>query len=202
MDILPEPVVNIDNNDNETDKNLPVAVTPDPDIKEVYSKLLSIVSKGFEDTMFKAGQYLIDIFYGGNSTLAQNDKDKTGLNSLNQYIKNLNDNNPNAPKKSWIYNAVKLVIEHEIIKEHSKQLFHAYGKLSLSHKVLLFPVQDMAHKTSLIEHAGENQPTVIEFRQKIAETKPKNNRKLESTPSLLKIISNPEQLLPMKCQDY
>ena len=86
------------------------------------------------------------------------------------------------------------MIDHETIKAHSDELFHTYGKLSLSHKVLLFPVKDMCSKERLIEYAGEHQPTVLEFREKIADSKSVKNRKIESSPSLLRIIANPGKL--------
>jgi hypothetical protein len=148
----------------EENQNLPVATSTRPDLDKVYNNLMAIVSKGFENTMLEAGRYLIDTFYGGDPKVAHADKKKQSLNSLNHYIQELREKNPGAPGKSWIYNAVNLVIDHETIKKHSKKLFHTYGKIPLSHKVILFPVKDMAPKKRLIEYACKHQPTVVEFR--------------------------------------
>ena len=175
-------------------QNLPVAAATKPDLDKVYNNLMTIVSKGFENTMFEAGQYLIETFYGGDYKIAKKDKKKQSLNSLNQYILKLRENNPGAPGKSWIYNAVNLVIEHETIKAHSDKLFHTYGMLPLSHKVLLFPVKEMSSKERFIEYAAEHKPTVVEFREKIDGSKSSKSQKIESSPSLLKIIANPERL--------
>jgi hypothetical protein len=52
----------------------------------------------------------------------------------------------------------------------------------------------MSSKERLIEYAGEHQPTVVEFREKIADLKSGKSQKIESNPCLLKIIANPEKL--------
>ncbi len=67
-------------------QNLPVAAATKPDLDKVYNNLMTIVSKGFENTMFEAGLYLIKTFYGGDYKIAKKDKKKQSLNSLNQYI--------------------------------------------------------------------------------------------------------------------
>ncbi len=155
----------------EENQNLPVPAISKPNLDKVYTKLMAIVSEGFENTMLDAGRYLINTFYGGDPRVAHEDKKKQSLNSLNKHIIKLREKNPDAPKKSWIYNAVNLKIERETIKAHSDELFHTYGKLLLSHKVLLLPVEDMSTKQRFIEYAGENQPTIVEFREKIAGSK-------------------------------
>jgi len=121
----------------EENQHLPAPAASKPDLDKVYTKLMAIVSEGFENTMLDAGRYLIDTFYGGDPRVALEDKKKQSLNSLNKHIIKLREKNPGAPGKSWIYNAVNLVIEHETIKAHSDELFHTYGQLPLSHKVLL-----------------------------------------------------------------
>ena len=187
---------------SESSTSLPVPAVSKPDMGEIYTNLMAIVSKGFENTMLEAGRYLIDTFYGGDPKVAHADKKKQSLSSLNQYILELREKNPGAPGKSWIYNAVNLLIEHESIKAHSRELFHTYGKLLLSHKVLLFPVEDMSSKERLIEYAAENRPTVREFREIIADSKPDKSRKIESNPSLLKIISSPEKLFTAEMSEF
>ena len=52
----------------------------------------------------------------------------------------------------------------------------------------------MGSKERFIEYAGEHQPTVLEFREKIANSKSIKSQKIESNPSLLNIIANPEKL--------
>ena len=175
-------------------QNLPVAAASEPDLNKVYNNLMAIFSKGFENTMFEAGRYLIKTFYGGDCKIAKEDKKRRSLNSLNQYILELREQNPGAPGKSWIYNAVNLVIDHETIKAYSEKLFHTYGILPLSHKVLLFPVKDMSTKQDLIEYADQNHPTVLEFKKRIAGSKSSESLKTQSGPSLLKIIANPEKI--------
>ena len=48
-----------------------------PDLDKVYNNLMAIVSKGFENTMFEAGKYLIKTFYGGELQSCTEGQEKT-----------------------------------------------------------------------------------------------------------------------------
>ena len=50
----------------QENQNLPVPAVSKPDLDKSITTLMTIVSKGFENTMFEAGKYLIETFYGGD----------------------------------------------------------------------------------------------------------------------------------------
>jgi len=184
----------------EEKQKLAVIAVPEPDFDKVYSHLMAIVSKGFENTMLRVGRYLIKTFYGGNIKIAQEDKKKQSLNSLNQYILKIREQHPDSPRKSWIYNSVNLVIDHETIKNHSNKLFHTYGKLSLSHKVLLFPIKNLQEKKRLIEYVYAHKLTVEQFRNKLTEASKKQKTKLKEP--VINNIDRPKFLFGDKLSEF
>ncbi len=182
-------------------QDMALAVVQEPDLDEVYNTLIAIFFKGLENTMLEAGWYLIKTFYNEDIETAMNDKKKKSLNSISQHITKLHEENSDAPRKSWIYNAVNLVIEHETIKAHSEKLFHTYGKIPRSHKVLLFPI-NLDKKKELIEYVDKHHPTVVEFRNEIARSKPEQIQKRQRKISLIKIIHKPEVLFSNEMSQF
>ena len=165
------------------------------DLKTVYAELMSIWSKESESAMLKAGWLLFETFYNASIEAAKTDKKKTRLKSLYQYIQSLHAKDPFAPKKSWIYNSVKLATEYKELESYLKKDFHLYGKgLSLSHKVLLFPIDDLEMKVRLIREASGKDMTVAQFREKVAALDVVREKKFTQTPQLLRCIGKPEMV--------
>ncbi len=152
-------------------QQLPVIIEDEADdafVERCYNHLAVIFSRHFEGAMREAGQYLIQEFYGGDINLARQKK-PTRPKSNEALIHRLHSGSQAGPSKSWIYNAIKLVIEYEDVKTLGDDIFHTYGNLLLSHKVLLFPVADLATKGKLIREAAEKGYTVADFRSRLAE---------------------------------
>lgn len=165
------------------------------DLKTVYAELMSIWSKKSESAMHKAGWLLFETFYNASIEAAKADKKKTRLKSLYQYIQSLHAKDPFAPKKSWIYNSVKLATEFKELKSYLKKDFHLYGNgLSLSHKVLLFPIKDLEKKAQLIKELSGKKITVADFRERVGALRLTGAKKSDQKPQLLRCIGKPEMV--------
>jgi len=163
---------------------------------EAGQTLSQIFSEHFERAMLEAGEYIIRTFYNDDYELARSKKPVKG-ESLRQLIIRL-QGEPGAPKKSWLYNAVKIAID---ARDFSG--FHTYGKLQLSHKVALLPVDDMEQKKSLIEQAVGEELTVRELKEIIIAS-PKGRGSDQNPPqpaqkSLERLVDRPEVLFS---EDY
>ena len=112
-------------------------------IEEACSTIQNIFIQHYYNAMLEVGRYIISTFYGGDYDQARN-KNHTQHKSLRQLFKRLQQAD-DAPKKSWLYNAVNLAVD-----EHDYQGFHAYGNLGLSQKVKLLSIEDQNKKEQLI----------------------------------------------------
>jgi len=157
-------------------------------VERAYHSLTQIFSTHLENAMLEAGEYIIKEFYGGDPERARN-KDPVEKESLNQLIQRLQNRSSSAPSKSWIYNAVNLVVENEDLRG-----FHTYGKLLLSHKVLLLPIDSFEIKKQLIQETYDNNYTIEQLRNRIPEVWRKET-KIKEQKSLTQLIKKPELLL-------
>jgi len=157
-------------------------------VDQAYQELAGIFSRHFENAMMEAGQYLIDKFYGGDIEKARK-KEPIDGESFFQLISRLHAKGSGGPSKSWVYNAIKLVVESHDLKD-----FQTYGKLNLSHKILLLPVSDRRKKEQLIEDAVKKNLTVIQFKEEIKKVKGGKSKTPKATKSLTRIIDNPKIL--------
>ena len=160
-----------------------------PDMKLVdcaYVRLAGIYSGHYEKAMLDAGQYIVDTFYSGDIEKARNNDSplKESLHSLLERISR--DKAEGLPSKSWVYNSVKLVVA-----EHNFMDFHTYGKLGLSQKVLLFPVRDTEIKKRLISESVENDYTVVQLKERIAE---ETGNIVPAVEDPAKLMKNPDNL--------
>ena len=180
----PEPVV-AEGGRAEADQ---VEAESDADMELVahaYTILSNIYSGYHEKAMLAAGQYIVDTFYGGDIERARNN-DSPLKESLYSLLDRFNkDKAPGLPSKSWVYNSVKL-----IVTEHDFRDFHAYGKLGLSQKVLLFPVSNIELKKRLISESVENNYTVARLKERISEETGNNNPSSEDPVKLIKDPAN------------
>ena len=151
-------------------------------VKTAFHQLFNIFSKHLENAMIDAGRYIIKEFYNDDIELARNKKAVKEKSLLQLYYRLQADEN-GGPSKSWIYNAVKLVIQNKDLGN-----FQTSGNLRISHKVELLRIDDLNTKKQLIEEVVENGLTVAQLREKITELKGK------PATSLPQIISRPEVL--------
>ena len=160
-------------------------------VDEAYEKLVGIFSENFEKAIMSAGKYLIETFYSNDIELARKKKSPKEL-TLNKLIEKCKTRTTNSPSKSWIYNAIGLVVQdHDIEKSTSEKCFQTYGKLLLSHKILLMPVPEIKQKEKLILEVGTKNLTIEEFKALKMKKGTPNNR----TPGHLTILRNPEELI-------
>jgi len=92
------------------------------------------------------------------------------------------------PSKSWVYNAVNLVVQ-----SHDFKGFQTYGNLNLSHKIVLLPIKDRGLKEELIQEIAEKELTVKESKERIANLKGNNNGS-NGLKKLPQIIQKPHVL--------
>lgn len=149
----------------EIDKNetLPIPeVKADTDlVDEAYSDLSDIFYSHYRDALLEAGRYIIKTFFNDDIELARQKKPVKNL-SYTQLIKKLQDSDSQAPRKSWLFNAVNLVIQ-----EHDCSGVHTYGRLGISHKVKLLPVKDESLKKQIISEVVDGKMTVKQLGERI-----------------------------------
>lgn len=150
---------------NMTETTNPVVIQPEDEklAEQAYQEIVKIFSKNAENAMTESGQYLIDTFYEGKIKLAR-DKKSPKEESLNQLIKILQGSSVNSPSKSWMYNSIGLVIQNEEIKNVGDDVFHTYGNLLLSHKIVILTAKEMGHKITMIKESADKTLTVRELK--------------------------------------
>ncbi len=98
-------------------------------------------------------------------------------------IKRLQEDDGKAPSKTWVYDAVKLAVDEHYF---AKTNFRTYGKLGHSQKVYLTHVKNLEVKKELILEVVENNYTVAQTRERIAEVQghdPHEKFSLDSVPT-------------------
>ena len=163
-------------------------------VEEAYRHLATIFSKHYENAMLDAGQYIIEKFYNGDMELARDNKPakKASLRKLEALLKT---KNPNSPSKSWLHYSIQLFVETNEIKEKElNTTVQTYGQLPVSHKILLFPIRNRDTKIKLIQETVQNNYTVVQLKDRIAELMSADNPKNEKRKSLLQMINNPDLL--------
>ncbi|MBF0449309.1 MAG: hypothetical protein HQK75_01260 [Candidatus Magnetomorum sp.] len=143
-------------------------IEQEPDMRLVEQagiKLTEIISRHYENAMIEAGNYLIQIFFDNDIERARKKK-PVKEKSLYQLILYLQQQHNHAPSKSWLYNAVNLSVDQSDFKT-----FHTYGKLLLSHKVLLLQIDSKELKKNLIQEIAEKKLTISELKDRIYQMK-------------------------------
>ncbi|RJP93928.1 MAG: hypothetical protein C4518_04885 [Desulfobacteraceae bacterium] len=160
-------------------------------VKQAYEKVYEITVRYFTKSMYEVGEYLIKEFYGDDYKRAQDNK-PVKKHSLNQFFEKLNQGDPGSPKKTWIYNAINLVIDEHYFEEIE---FSVYGKLGQSHKVYLTHVMDVEAKKMLISEAVDNKYTVAQLKKRISAIKNPEKEKMDRKVRLnLDKLSNKDTL--------
>jgi hypothetical protein len=159
-------------------------------VEKAEAELTDIFSKHYKNALLEAGQYIINAFYGGDIKRAQEKRPVKEL-SYNTLKGRLTKGSPGTPGKSWLYNAVNLVVQEHHFSElnHTAPAkFQALGKLSNSHKLLLTSVPDIEQRVDLGVEAAENNIPSRKLAQLIQAGKKKRN------PTLLKYVAKPDVL--------
>ena len=146
-------------NEKEPDKTL---------VDKSFKFLEGIFIKHFHKAMLEAGEYIIKEFYAGDIELARQNK-QVKKHSLHQLIRRLQENKGHVPSKTWIYDAVNLVVD-----EHDHVNLSVYGKLGHSHKVNLTYAKDVKIKKRLIQETVDNSYTVAQLKKRIVEENKKS----------------------------
>lgn len=159
-------------------------------VTEAQAQIVEIVSSHYENAMLEAGQYLIAAFFGNDYERAKAGKPVKDQ-SLRQMILQMKANDPKAPSRSWVYNAVRLAVEQKELAD-----FHTYGQLDHSKKVLLLPVHDLDQKKELIEEAVSEGYSARKLKERVQEVREKQTPASGSDDSvssvLRKAVSKPD----------
>jgi hypothetical protein len=141
-------------------------------VEVAFTHLQGIFAKHIHEAMLHAGRYLVRTFYGSYKNARENNKIRK--ESLHQLIQKLSEASGKAPKKTWIYDAVKLAVDDHYFRSIN---FRLYGKIGHSHKVLLTRVPETTRKKRLVKEIAKANGvyTVEKLRQRIKETA-KTNR--------------------------
>ena len=159
-------------------------VRPDTDlVGKAYGKLSEIFFSHYRDALLEAGRYIIKTFFNDDIELARQKKPVKDL-SYTQLIKKIQDSSSQSPRKSWLFNAVNLVIQ-----DHDLGSVHTYGQLGVSHKVKLLPIKDKSLKEQLVSETVDDHLTVKQLDDRI-----KNLRKPRSK-SLISIVKSPDKFI-------
>jgi hypothetical protein len=165
-----------------------------------FNHLRGIFANHFHEAMLHAGRYLVRTFYGSFEN-ARN-KAKIRKQSFEKLAERLDQGSGDAPKKTWIYDAVKLAVDDHYFRMEGGQIFRAYGKLGHSHKVRLAHVQQPEIKERLIQEIAHQEEPVSDkdLRARIAEEKaalPKKKRKL----TIAQAIKDPRKLATLEATE-
>ncbi|ABW66084.1 radical SAM protein [Desulfosudis oleivorans] len=139
-----------------------------------FNHLRGIFAKHIHEAMLQAGRYLVRTFYGTYEKARK--KEKIRKQSFAKLEERLNNGTGDVPKKTWIYDAVKVAVDDHFFRKESKAFFLTYGKLGHSQKVLLTQVKDTNQKKELVEKAVETPQTVKQFRESIQAIKKKKRK--------------------------
>jgi DNA repair photolyase len=132
-----------------------------------FNHLRGIFGKHIHEAMLRAGRYLVRTFFGTYENAR--DWKKIRNQSFRRLEKKLNEGPGNAPKKTWIYDAIKLAVDDHYFRSIQ---FRTYGQLGHSQKVLLTHVKNVQRKQALATEAFDKGHTVKKLRARIKETKP------------------------------
>lgn len=162
-------------------------------VERSYNEIFKIFSRHVEEAIIEVGQYLLDNFYGGDIERARYKKKCLKRESLNQLINRLDNRSSYSPSKSWIYQAIGLVVQNEDIKKLGEDVFQMYGNLLVSHKVCLISIKSeyAEVKKKLIKETVEKKLTVQQLKERKKELIPKNIW----TAGLLSVVEDPKLLI-------
>jgi len=141
-------------------------------VEKAYNDLKKIFVKQFQIGMLKAGEYLIDEFFGGSYKRAEKKNFKQNASLRQLFLKFQKETDGNAPQKTWLYNAIDVAIAEKKYSEVS-----SYGQLAISHKKkLIHSKLPEEQKKKLIDETVKNKYTVDKLQKKIDEQRIKQQK--------------------------
>lgn len=152
------PIVPVSNT-NESEANIKL-------IETSVQTLTNIFVSHLHNALEEAGQYLLSHFFDNDIERAR-DKNPTRDQSFNQLIQEISSNNGDGPKKSWLFNALNLLVQ-----EHDLQHINSFSKLNGSQKILLLSVHDESVKHQLITDCSTYNYSVRKLKERIKELIP------------------------------
>jgi len=157
--------------------------------QEIF-KIFSTADKAVDKAILETGEYILKEFYDNDFDKARK-KNSSKKESLNQLIKKLQESSFGAPSKSWIYNAIGLVVQNNDLKNSdTDEIFHTYGKIPVSHKIRLLSVKDLNEKIRLINEIDEKNLSVRDLDQRKKELLSETS----SSTGLLSLLNSPDKL--------
>ena len=154
-----------------------------------FNHLRGIFAKQIHEAMLQAGRYLVRTFFGTYENACN--RKKIRKQSFNRLEEKLNNGNGDAPKKTWIYDAVKLAVDDHFYDFEGGELFRAYGKLGHSQKLRLAYVRHKETKENLIREVANSKDPITDrdLRERISNAKKNLSNKAKNQP-LASLIEN------------
>ena len=167
--IIPEVMVQ---NKVVTDLVKPKAMSEEEKkIETAYNKLKEIFAVNFYNTLVEAGNYLIKMFFDDDykKVAPETMKKNSSLNKL--FIRLNKETSGNAPKKSWLYDSIKIAI---FDKKYSELFPNLETTVCTSHKLKLISSGfDEELQLQLLHEVQEKQYTVLGLARRINELRGK-----------------------------
>ncbi len=164
------------------------AMTEDEKVETAYNRLKEIFAVNFYNTLVKAGNYLIETFFEGEHKKAESMKSNTSLNKL--FIRLNKETAGNAPKKSWLYDSIKIAM---FDKKYSVLFPNLETTVCTSHKLKLISSGfDEELQLQLLHEVQEKQYTVMGLARRINELrgKPESSKVTVTKPDFTSFLKS------------
>lgn len=126
-------------------------------VDNAVKRIKVLFFRNFTTAMIEVGEYLIKEFYDDDHERVTKKDPKKGKSFL-EVINKLKVKGEKNPSKSWLYNAINLVVDSAVLTD-----FHSYGNLPLSSKVMLLRVKDESLKRELAKMADDDNLSVSQL---------------------------------------
>jgi hypothetical protein len=178
---------------NSSLPSTPTTVEEDKLIDETIVSIRNIYKDGISTTITKIGEIIFEKIYGNDLDCFSNDKILMKKHSnkwsifkkLSEKSNELAERGDYLPKKTFLYNAVRLVIDQKLLSDSLE-----YKGLSISHKIELLPIADKDLKLAAIKEIQSQNLSVREVRKRVSSLQEKRVKKT----SISYYINNPEKI--------
>lgn len=160
-------------------------------IDNTIESIKLIFNKGLTDTYIQIGMLIIEKIYGNNfkdidfskGPSKKNQQKHLIFKRLGEEIEKRSGKGEVLPRKTWLYNSVRLVIDQQQLKECKE-----YEGISFSHKIALLPIEEKIEKEKIVKQITQSNLSVRNTRE-IVGGKTKSTAK-----DLVYFINNPEAI--------
>lgn len=157
-------------------------------IGEVIESIKDIYKESVENLMLKVGNLILDKIFQNETDskhLARNSKTPKALlfKQLTDEIEKKYDKGESFPKKTWLYNSVRLVIDQNLLADCKE-----YQQLSDTHKITLMSIKTVEDKIEVAKIISNEKLSVSAARERISTDK-KNKKK-----DIFFYINNPSMI--------